>query len=223
MVYHPTFKPFRALFLKGAEFGISITDAKSTVDDVMIWHEEASTLVAQTLDTLSDKVLEPAMERGDQETSTAVERAVTMLTTARRLIEIGSGALDAIYTLLPNAKGGDLATVQSADQTPEPPLRRAVRLLRAKAAWRQAVSAWEAAEKLDISNLPEAEQDAVFDAAGDALNTLVGIRAPDLAALSEKMQIMAKTGTVLATGYFDDLLADIDALRGTGQLTPIEG
>lgn len=94
--------------------------------------------------------------------------------------------------------------------TPVSPVARHVALMRQD--WRDRLADYEHAEYADISGLSEPEQDAAFDRAGEALDTLVETRAPDLATLADKMRLMHKTGTLLATGYFEVLLQDVDAL-----------
>lgn len=88
------------------------------------------------------------------------------------------------------------------------PVARHVALMR----WRDNLAAYEHAEYCDISSLSEDEQGKAFDRAGEALDSLVETPAADLSVLAEKMRIMHRTGTVLATGYFEDLLADVDGL-----------
>lgn len=103
-----------------------------------------------------------------------------------------------------------------AEQTS--PVARHVALMRQE--WRDRVDEYERAEHADISGLTEAEQDEAVDRAGEALDTLAGARAPDLATLADKMRLIHKTGTVLADGYFDALIADVDALSKRAVMVP---
>ncbi|EJU14956.1 hypothetical protein LH128_01232 [Sphingomonas sp. LH128] len=98
------------------------------------------------------------------------------------------------------------------------PVARHVALMRQD--WRNKLSEYYDAEEADVSQLPEAEQDAAFDRAGAALDDLVGVRAADLAILAEKMRIVDKTGTVLATGYFKHLLDDVEGLSKRAVFVP---
>jgi hypothetical protein len=98
------------------------------------------------------------------------------------------------------------------------PVARHVALKRQE--WRNRVEEYQHAEDVDISGLPDAEQDEIFDLAGDRLDVLVETRAPDLAALAEKMRLIDKTGTYQADGYFEALLADVDALSKRAVMVP---
>lgn len=127
MGHHPNYKPFRASFLKGAEIGICVSDPKDAVDDIMVWHGEAAALLAQTIDILSEKVLPPAETAGDKQIVAAAKLAISLLSVTQRQIESAGGALDAIYAQLPDASSPATDTDEG-----EPPLRRAVRSLRAE-------------------------------------------------------------------------------------------
>lgn len=93
---------------------------------------------------------------------------------------------------------------------PASPVARHVALMRQD--WRDRFAEYEHAEYADISGLSEVDQDAAFDRAGEALDALSATRAPDLATLADKMRLMHKLGTVLAEGYFENLIEDVDAL-----------
>lgn len=98
------------------------------------------------------------------------------------------------------------------------PVSRHVALMRQN--WRDRLREYREAEDADIGHLPEDEQDAAFDRAGQALDALVGTQAADLDILADKMRIMAKTGTVLADGYFAGLMSDVDELAKRAVMVP---
>lgn len=225
---HPTFEQFRSPIFRGADFSVSVTSPQDVVDDLMERGEESFDLLTHVVDIVSDQILQPAMDRGEKAISAAAETVMVLVRSVRRQVEITGGALDAVYSALPRkAKFAKPAEGSSAPTAPEEPqattaLREAIRLLRARDAWRKAVKDWRDAEAVDLKLLPEDKQDAALTATWEALNALVGTRAPDLAAFAEKMRIIQETETVVANGYYDDLLADVEALRSAPAL-PVEG
>lgn len=225
---HPTFERFRSPIFRGADFSVSVTSPQDIVDDLMERGEESFDLLTHTIEIVSDQILEPAMERGEKAIASAAETVMTLARSVRRQLEIAGGALDAVYSALPRkpkfVKSAEDASTPTAPEEPQTTtaLREAVRLLRARDAWRKAVKAWRDADAVDLKLLPEDEQDDAITGVGEALTVLVGTRAPDLAAFAEKMRIIQETETVLASGYYDDLLADVEALRSAPAL-PLKG
>ncbi|WP_103728908.1 hypothetical protein [Novosphingobium sp. HII-3] len=228
MARHPTFERFRSPIFRGADFSVSITSPQDIVDDLMERGEESYDLLTHVVDIVSDQILQPAMDRGEKAIS-AAETVMTLVRSVRRQVEVAGGALDAVYSALPRnpkfakpAEGASAPTLERRAREDTTVLREAVRLLRARDAWRKAVKAWRDADAVDLKLLPEDKQDAALTATWEALNALVGTRAPDLAAFAEKMRIIQETETVVANGYYDDLLSDVEALRSAPALPVME-
>lgn len=106
----------------------------------------------------------------------------------------------------------------SGRAAPASPLARHVAFMRQE--WRDRFANYEHAENVDITGLSDAEQDAICDLAAASLDAIVKTRAPDLATFADKMRLVDKTGTYQADGYFEELLADVDALAKRAIILP---
>lgn len=150
---------------------------------------EAAALTYTIDQTFFADILERANSSGDASFVADADRLICLLPILKRELE---GVRDAV--------GDVISRIFQAQPSTNLP------------AWTAAMDYYRAAEAADLSGLSEKDQDAVFDAAGDALDAVIHTRSPNLVVMLEKMRLVQQTGTILAEGYFDQLLLDAEAL-----------
>lgn len=150
---------------------------------------EAKALVTTIDNEFFSNILERTDTRIDKKLADDADRLICLLPILRRELTGMSEAL------------GDLAHRMRMAET-RPGLSE----------WQAAFELYRAAEAVDITNMPDDDAEKAADVESDALQSLVRMRSPTVAALYEKLKILRRTDTFINEGFVDQLVYDAEAL-----------
>lgn len=171
-----------------------------TVDDLLSRLCDMQALVGSIDKTFLHTMVHRSEESGDRTFIAEADQMVCLLSVVAREIEAARALIDNKYPAFLNARPDGWRVPKVENPKPD------------TSAWDAARDVYVAVEAVDISDMPDAEAEAVADLESDALKALVSLRASTVAALHEKMEILKRTDTFINEGFVDELLLDAAAL-----------